>query len=273
MKNIITKSLFVGLIITSSTFSCTPYEKEGIDLPEAPSASFSWDYLPGDENRVVFQSNSEDSFIHFWNFGNGQTSTQTTDTIFYPQAGEYEVTYSVSNAGGMGTAKDDINIDLTVELPCEGTLALLTGCAEGKTWKLSQVAGAISVGPDPYSVEWYASPASGLVPEQYADEYQFSEAGGFSYLNYGCTINPWEGYICNALEVPTDLTYLLNPGTGTSGEDQIILQNCWFMGVWDSGPLYDIVELTETSLIIHGAVQTGECSTGEGFFTLSFVAQ
>ena len=275
MKNLITTPLFLGILITSLTFSCAPYEKEGIDLPDAPSASFSWEYLEGDENRVVFQSNSEDSFIHFWNFGNGQTSTQTTDTIFYPQAGLYEVTYSVSNAGGMGTASDELNIAITVELPCEGTLALLTGCAEGKTWVISQEAGAIAVGPNPYSVEWYSSPASGLIPEQYDDVYSFSAEGDFTYENNELTVDPYNGFEALPYTVPSDMTYLLSPGTGTSGEDQIILSTCIFMGVLNSGPVYDIVEITEDRMVLHADEIGGDCSHGpeQVFFTLIFTAQ
>lgn len=252
--------------------ACQPFTEEGIDLPNPPAASFDWSFVDGDENRVVFESTSSDGFLHFWDFGNGQTSNATSDTIFYPVEGSYEVSYAVHNAGGKGTATATINIAQTVDLPCEGTLALLTGCDNQKTWIFAQDEGAISVGPDPYSTGWYSSPASGLVVEQYDDSYQFTEDGAFVYANNLSTINPWEGYISNPLEVP-ELTYLLSEGTGTSGEDQIILPACWFMGTWDSGPVYDIVELTETRLVIHGAVQTGECTTGDGFFTFIFEAQ
>jgi len=271
MKNYL-YTIVLGIIFLNF-YSCNPQIDEGIDLPNAPSASFSWDYLPGDENRVVFNGNPGDGFMHFWDFGNGLTSNQLTDTIFYPQMGDYDVTYSVFNAGGNGTAEQTIPIAVTVELPCEGSLELLTGCDNQKTWRFSSEEAAIGVGPAPYSIEWYQSPAGGLVPEQYADEYQFTFDGAFNYENYDCTINPFEGYICTALEVPDDLTFQFTEGTGTSGEDQVHLPACWFMGTWDSGPTYDIIELTETTLILHGAVQTGDCTSGEGYFTFKFIAQ
>lgn len=267
-----TKIILLAAIVGMMIHSCKPFTEEGIDLPNPPSASFSWNYMDGDENRVVFESTAADGFIHFWDFGNGLTSNAKVDTAFYPQAGAYEVTYSISNAGGMGTASETVNIAQTVELPCDGTLELLTGCDNQKTWIFAQDAAAIGVGANPYSLEWYTSPESGLVPEQYDDSYQFTADGAFVYDNQASTINPWEGYVSQPLEVP-ELTYLLTPGTGTSGEDQIILPPCWFMGTWDSGPVYDIVELTETRLVIHGAIQTGDCLAGEGFFTFIFDAQ
>lgn len=265
---------FISLVAISAVviYSCKPFTEEGIDLPNPPSASFNWEYLAGDDNRVVFESTSTDGFIHFWDFGNGQTSTAATDTMFYPQAGAYAVKYSVSNAGGMGLAEQSINIAQTVELPCDGVMELLTGCDNQKTWIFAQDEGSIAVGPDPYSWGWYASPASGLVPEQYDDAYQFTADGDFIYNNAGGTINPFEGYIVTPLEIP-ELTYLFTEGTGTSGEDQVHLPACWFMGVWDSGPTYDIVELTETRLVLHGALQTGDCAPAEGFFSLIFETQ
>jgi hypothetical protein len=265
-------SIIIGILISLGLVSCDPQVDKGVELPAPPSGSFSWSYLPGDENRVVFSSNTDEGFLHFWDFDNGLTSNKAIDTIFFQQMGSYEVSYSVFNSGGMGTSVQTVEISNTIDIVCEGTLELLTGCDQQKTWVFSQVAGAISVGPDPYSTEWYTSPASGLVDEQYDDSYQFTVNGDYIYDNQLSTISPFEGYISIALDIP-ELNYTLSPGTGTSGEDQIILPSCWFMGTWDSGPVYDIVELTETTLVIHGRIQNGDCSPGGGYFTFYFVAQ
>lgn len=266
---------------------CKPYEEEGIDLPGAPSASFSWNFIDAvdslgqvvgiDSNRVfVSAAPVEGAFLQLWDFGNGQTSDQISDTAYYPQEGDYTIRYSVHTAGGMGQASETINIAQTLELPCEGNLALLTGCENQKTWKISEEIGAISVGPDPYSTEWYTSPPAGLETFQYDDRYQFTEDGVYIYNNNGSTMNPFEGYV--ETEIAIDPTsYFMSEGTGTSGEDQISLSSfsetvCGFMGVWDSGPVYDILELTEDRLVIHGSIQTGDCQQGDGWFTLTFVA-
>ena len=258
-------------------YACTPYEEDGIDLPDGPSATFSWSYLENDSNRVVLTGlSSEDSFLHLWEFGNGLTSVLESDTAFYPQAGEYEVTYTVHNAGGMSQSSQMVSISQTLELPCDGELELLTGCDNQKTWVFSSEIAAIAVGPDPYSTSWDSSPQGGLVDEQYDDSYQFSFDGEFIYNNNGGTVNPYEGYVVNELEVP-ELTFLYSEGTGTSGENQIIIPTvdefCWFIGTWDSGPAYDIVELTETRLVLHSTQRNGDCTQGDGFFTYIFVAQ
>ncbi|MDA0912970.1 MAG: PKD domain-containing protein [Bacteroidetes bacterium] len=279
----ITFSLFIAIGLITG---CKPYEQEGIELPGAPSASFSWNFIDAvdslgqvigvDSNRVALIADPVDgAFLHLWDFGNGQTSDQTADTAYYPQEGDYTITYSVHTAGGMGTASATVNIAQTLELPCEGNLALLTGCENQKTWKFSDEIGAISVGPDPYSTEWYSSPPGGLESFQFDDRYQFTEDGIYVYNNNGSTMNPFEGYVETEVAIdPT--TYFMSEGTGTSGEDQINLSAfsetlCGFMGVWDSGPVYDILELTEDRLVIHGPIQTGDCQQSAGWFTLIFV--
>jgi PKD repeat protein len=265
---------FISLVAISAVmiYSCKPFTEEGIDLPNPPSASFSWEYLSGDDNRVVFESTSTDGFIHFWDFGNGMTSNALIDTVFYPQAGAYDISYSVSNDGGTGSAMETVIIAQTVELPCDGILELLTGCDNQKTWIFAQDEGAIMVGENPYGGEWHTSPEAGLVPEQYADSYQFTADGEFMYSNEGLTINPWADWTPEAFE-PVDATFSLSPGTGTSGEDQFIISTCSFMGTRDAGPVYDIIELTETRLVIHGAVQDQTCAQGAGYFTFIFEAQ
>jgi len=47
------------------------------------------------------------------------------------------------------------------------------------------------------------------------------------------------------------------------------------MGVLNSGPVYDIVEITEDRMVIHADEIGGDCSHGpeQGFFTLIFTAQ
>jgi len=270
MRNVIPVLAFFTLFALSS---CDPYiEESDITLPAPPAADFTWAYLPDDSNRIALQSGGGEGFIHFWDFGNGQTSTERMDTVYYPQMGAYDVTYSVSNAGGMGTVTKTIDIAETVEAPCEGTLALLTGCADQKTWVFSQEAGAIGVGPEPGSEEYYSSPAGGLVDEQYDDSYQFSESGDFTYDNSGGTVNPFEGYIISALEVP-ELSYLLTEGTGPQGEDQIVLPSCWFVGTWDSGPVYSITELSEERMVLSGLQQNGDCTAGDIYFNIILVSQ
>jgi hypothetical protein len=288
MKKVLNVSLVVltaGCVLLLSR--CAPYEEEGITLPDAPTTEIQWGFIDAldslgavigvDSNRVAVSATAvEGAFLHLWDFGNGTTSDQPSDTAYYPQEGDFVISYSVHTAGGMGQATATVTIDQTLELPCEGTLLFLTGCENQKTWTFSDEAGAISVGPVPYSTEWYTSPPAGLETFQYDDLYQFGEDGTFMYNNNGSTMNPFEGYVETELAIDPS-TYLFTEGTGTSGEDQVHLSSysetlCGFMGVWDSGPVYDIIELTENRLVVHGPIQTGDCSQADGWFTLVFVA-
>ena len=266
---------------------CAPYEDEGIDLPGAPTTSVQWEFIDAldsvgtvigiDSNRIAVSAVAVDgAFLHLWDFGNGMTSDQPMDTAYYPVAGDYEISYSVHTNGGMGQASAMVSIAQTLELPCEGTLALLTGCDNQKSWKISTEIGAVSVGPSPYSTEWYTSPPDGQTEFQDDDRYQFTEDGAYLYNNNGSTMNPFDGYVETEMEIPPS-TYSLTSASGTSGEDQINLASfsetlCGFMGIWDSGPFYDIVEITEDRLVLHGPTQSGDCEQTDGWFTIIFIA-
>ena len=209
---------FAGVFLLM-TQGCKPNEEERIDLPGAPTASFEWNFIDAvdslgqvigvDSNRVVVLAGPVyGAFLHFWDFGNGQTSDQTSDTTYYPQEGDYTISYSVHTAGGIGTAVETLNIAQTLEWPCEGNLALLTGCDNQKAWKFSDEMGALSVGPDPYSTEWYTSPPAGLETFQNDDRYQFTEDGVYLYNNNGSTMNPFEGYVETEIAIDPTLYVL-----------------------------------------------------------------
>lgn len=155
---------------------------------------------------------------------------------------------------------------------CGGTGALpelLVG-----TWKFSSAAGAVSVGPAPYSTEWYTSPPSGLQAAQYDDRYTFGADGSFTMDYSGSIIDAFADYStvpygCSS----AGLTFL--PGGGTSGEDAFELSgnagcSCPFIGVNDAGLVYDIVELTETTLKLHVQGDNSACVPDAKYFTLEF---
>ena len=168
------------------------------------------------------------------------------------------------------------------ELSCEGTLALLTGCDNPKTWKFASDAGAIAIGPEPGSTEWYASPAGALVDFQYDDRWTLTEDGEFLYNNNGGSMNPFDGYIETLMTVQPS-TYVLELEAGPNGEDLFTVGSlvteaaeiCGWMGVWDSGPTYTITELTEDRLVLSALQQGTNCvnPVGSGHFTLVFVVE
>ena len=146
-------------------------------------------------------------------------------------------------------------------------------------WTFSSEAGAIAIGPEPGSSEWYASPEGSLVDFQYDDRWTLTEDGQFFYDNNGGTMNPFDGYIETSMSVEPS-TYSLEVEAGPNGEDVVTIhdlntsigETCGWMGVWDSGPQYTIVELTGTRLVLSALQQQGDCINpiGSGYFTLIF---
>ena len=272
---------------------CEPYQEDGPGLPQSPTAEVTWYFLPDtvdgvpgiDSNTVVFEAEpSEDVFMELWDFGNGKVSGNSVDTMVYYVEDTYAVSYQAHSAGGTYYESDSITIERTLELPCEGTIALLTGCDNPKTWKFSSVAGAVSVGPEPNSGQWFASTASGLAPFQTDDRWQLREDGSFYYLNGGGTQNPFEGYVETLMTVQPS-TYSLELEGGIENkpfftvgplqtEDAVL---CGWMGVWDSGyEGYTIMSITEDELVLSSKQQTGECALPQpdwGYFTLTFVKE
>ena len=284
-----------SLIATAAAFvaltGCDPYVETSPGLPAPPSAEIAWYFLPDtvdgvvgiDSNRVVVEADvSDDVFIHLWDFGNGQVSNDPIDTMVYYVEGTYGISYQGHAPGGMAYFTDSVTIEKTLELPCEGTLALLTGCDNPKSWKFASDAGAIAIGPEPGSTEWYNSPAGGLVAFQYDDRWSLTEDGEFIYNNNGGTMNPFDGYIETTMTVAPS-TYTLELQAGPNGEDLFTVNGltteaaeiCGWMGVWDSGPTYTITELTEERLVLSALQQGGDCinPVGSGYFTLIFAAE
>ena len=97
------------------------------------------------------------------------------------------------------------------------------------SWRLSTAAGAVSVGPNPYSSEWFSSPLNGLQAPQYDDVYTFNADGTLTTNYNGSIIDAFldyseQGYGC------TTATLDFTPGAGTSGEDSFTLSGTG--GMW-----------------------------------------
>ncbi|MCA0453051.1 MAG: PKD domain-containing protein [Chloroflexi bacterium] len=74
--------------------------------PVAPVASFTADPTAGDAPLTVnFTSTSTgDGLTYAWDFGDGMTSADANPSHEYAQAGQYNVTLTVTNAGGSNTS-------------------------------------------------------------------------------------------------------------------------------------------------------------------------
>jgi hypothetical protein len=140
------------------------------------------------------------------------------------------------------------------------------------SWRMSTIAGAVQVGPAPYSSEWFSSGSNGLQAAQYDDVYTFNADGTLTTDYNGSIIDAFldyseQGYGCSSA------TLAFNPGGGTSGEDAFTLAgtgggcSCPFIGTNDGGLVYDIVELTSTTLRLHTYTDDPACQQTGGYFT------
>ncbi|MFK7951148.1 MAG: hypothetical protein AB8G11_26440 [Saprospiraceae bacterium] len=269
--------------------ACEPFQDSDITLSDAPSVpELSVEFMQGDPNTVIVKDLSAGNFSRVWDFGENEdgqkpikrTSTNIIDTVSYLKAGTYTITLYVSAESGGGTnqSSETITIANDAQTGCTGTIAFLTGdcLPNGKCWTFSQAAGAISVGPAPGDGSWFSSDAGDLVPEQYDDSYCFLfDGNSFQYNNSGSTINPYNGYVAEPFNVPSDLTWTYSPGTGQNGNDQIIIPNGFFMGTMNSSNVIDIVSISETELTVQSPMlfnEDGTPHTGGGWFQFYFVA-
>lgn len=243
-------------------------------LPPFPaSPAFTVSMVSGDPNRVVVSDQSVGYFDRYFGAPGAIPvgTKRAMDTLFFPVAGTYLITLYTSAEGGAGVARAEQSVTILQDATaaCDPKISLLTGdCASpGRCWTLSRVAGAVRVGPQPGSSEWYTSPVNGLQAAQYDDRFCFYFSGSrFQYLNNGTTVDPWNGYAAVPYTPVTDATWFYSVGTGVGGLDQIILPDGSFMGVWDSGPKYDLVNLTEAEMVVRSKV-VGNA----GWFELTFV--
>lgn len=114
MKHIhnIPKPYWSGLalivLISSTTVSCQKNINDA--LGSLPSASFTATPLSNNPNKIVVQSTSKNVFMWNWNFGNGASASNESDTVFYLSKGVYPITLTVFGHGGYDTATQNITI-------------------------------------------------------------------------------------------------------------------------------------------------------------------
>jgi hypothetical protein len=143
-----------------------------------------------------------------------------------------------------------------------------------KSWRFSDGVDAIMVGEAPGLGEDYTGP---VVPVQENDRFTFFANGAFHYETQGDILDAYGGY-SNA-ELEFDMAgFAIAEGAGWNGTDQVYLLNGAFgyaypfIGVLDSGPFYDILELTDETLVLTAPVNDEFYQPTGQYFTLRFVA-
>lgn len=270
MKKYIPSLVFFSLFLAT----CSPVQDPDISLPPLPGPpQISVEPVSGDPNRVIVRDLSTGFFSRTWDFPGGAPakSTLAVDTVFYAKKGNYTITLYAAVEGGGGTSQSAQTVAIAEDatVACDPQTGLLTGdCGPaGKCWTFTTAAGAVRVGPVPGDWQWYTSPVNGLQGAQYDDSFCFYIDGArFVYDNKGTTVDPWNGYAVVNYTPPNDYTWFISKGTGTNGADQIVLPDGAFLGVWDSGPVYDILSLTADQLVVQSKIVNTD-----GWFQLTFV--
>lgn len=102
---------------TTTTYNVVGWDANGcsgsatvtvVVIPVFPEVDFSGSPLSGCEPLLVqFLDNSDKvspDATYFWEFGNGNTSTEVNPMAYYPYAGTYDVTLTITNPGGFGAS-------------------------------------------------------------------------------------------------------------------------------------------------------------------------
>lgn len=258
--------LFVAMCFTACEKQID-YTLDG-NLPEKPN--FSIEQVVDNPNKFLVTDLSPSNFTRVWNFGKGipATSTLVQDTVFFTKKGDYTITLHISAADGNGNAFASKTVSVLEDvagcqypfLPEECTL---------KCWKLSGEPGGVKVGPAPLSGEWYTSP--NIVDTQADDEWCFDGDGNFFYNNNGSSFSSCQGFIeVVDYPIPADMLFEFKQGGGFDGLDEISIPTEIYMGVEDSGPTYNIINVNETSMVLLTPVKPCDGSPSPGWFTLTF---
>ncbi|MFT7588200.1 MAG: hypothetical protein ACI959_000407 [Limisphaerales bacterium] len=273
LKSIFFNPALICMSFMALVFSCDPYVEAGTELSgDVPTPSFETEFVSDNPNQVIVRATSTGGFQMIWDFGNGTSSTLAVDTVYYPQMGVYDIKLTVSGTGGAAQAVQSVTIAEDDETSCsdEELIRLCGGCSDpdGNLWTWSIAAGAITVGSSPGAGDYFVSAEGALVPEQYDDFYDFIyEDAQYDYLNNGETIFPELGFTPQPYTPNPDAQWSLSPGTGVGGVTQLIISDPeLFMGTKDSGPVYDIITLTDTDMYVRSEIRDGS-----GWFEFHFV--
>jgi len=163
-------------------FNLVSYDNPGDEPPlgdPLPVASFTTET---DGSTVTFTNTSGQAETYFWDFGDGNTSTEENPVHTYSMDGTYVVTLTATSAAGESTTEQTIIISTNSVF----SMMVLHG-GGSKTWKLNPAAGALAVGPGEGSSEWWASSADDVTVRActFDDTYTFDTDGNFTYATNG----------------------------------------------------------------------------------------
>ncbi|WP_234733470.1 PKD domain-containing protein [Tellurirhabdus bombi] len=108
MKQLFSSSLFKSaylLFFWVIAISCQP------KITPKPVADFSFESVPNEPGRIKFINRSQHATRYQWNFGDGQSSTESDPTIKYGRNGLFSVELTAKNTAGTDVANNSVLIE------------------------------------------------------------------------------------------------------------------------------------------------------------------
>jgi hypothetical protein len=179
------KGWLAGAVLLTMVLVACKYDMN--DLGPKPVASFTVTPITGQVNKYLLTNTSQNAFRNDWDKadGKGYVTGKMTDTVYFPDKGDYTIKLLAYGQSGIDTTAKVINV--AIDDPAALTpLKLLTNNSSRK-WKLAPEAGAMWIGPSDYSQTWWANTVGDITARScdFNDEFTFSKNGTLVQDNKG----------------------------------------------------------------------------------------
>ena len=140
MKNY--KILLIGLV-AAVVSSCFP-ENEDYSLGgQPPVATFTVESVSGENNTYILKNTTEGAFISIWNYGNGFSEGSQEDTLFLPDAGDYEIQLVTVSSSGSDTSDVEV-LTVATSDPAAGNIVVGGRMDDPDAWTTFTITDGVS---------------------------------------------------------------------------------------------------------------------------------
>ncbi|MDA9182724.1 PKD domain-containing protein, partial [Saprospiraceae bacterium] len=238
----------VELTVSNAAGNTSIFEVDYITVNDVPTANF---VSSNNLQEVSFTNNSTDADSYLWDFGDGNTSTDSDPIHTYAVEGDYTVTLTATNECGDVSSTQSIIIDL-VPVAVFGTLGLPTDCAEfvlefidestnnPTEWSWTFEGGNPATSTEQNPTVTYSTPGTFDVSLTVTDAVGMDTNNADDYVVVQGQATADFDYTVDALEVTFDnqstgsgLTYLWDFGDGNTSTDSDPIHTYTEEGIYD----------------------------------------
>ena len=139
----------LGLFLLASLVivSC---KKDPVPEPAQVIASFQYEVSETNWAEITFTNYSANATSHTWDFGDGNTSTETNPVHTFAGGGVYEVTLTATGLDGSASKTE------TIIITDPNTASLFLSGVDSKTWYLDREEVALGIGPAIGDNSWWS---------------------------------------------------------------------------------------------------------------------